>query len=177
MDVQSVGWTIIRDSREQDPWLFEGISRRVRGFDIPINIPVAIKGLKTGDYSIEGHEDAITIERKSAADLIGTISRGRERFIKELGRMAEMPHSFVVVEADWLEVLKLCQETTCYNPRSLDASVLAFQLRYPTQWIFRPTRFSAMKTAFKILDLYYRKMADVKREPNPDVERYPSPVD
>jgi ERCC4-type nuclease len=45
--------------------------------------------LKTGDYSIEGMESVLTLERKSMADAIGSTMAGRERFIRSCARLAK----------------------------------------------------------------------------------------
>ena len=51
-------FTIIVDTRENLPYLFHGYTCGMKR-----------SGLKTGDYSIEGYESAICIERKSKEDL------------------------------------------------------------------------------------------------------------
>ena len=66
--------TIIVDSREQTPLVFSLFASEVGT-------------LQTGDYSLKGLEDSITIERKSIADLIGSLTSGRERFQREIQRM------------------------------------------------------------------------------------------
>ena len=60
---------IIQDTREQHPFSFEGY-------------PVEVKpgALPTGDYSLDGFEDRIVIERKAAGDLLSCMTGGRERF-------------------------------------------------------------------------------------------------
>ena len=64
------GETIIIDSREQKKWPFQ-------------NVKVETAKLDTGDYSLKGYEDRITIERKSKVDLIKTVTHDRERFKRE----------------------------------------------------------------------------------------------
>ena len=66
--------TIIEDSREQNPLNLGDI----RG------VEVVRQGLKTGDYSLVGHEDEICFERKSVPDLVGTLIGGHERFLREM---------------------------------------------------------------------------------------------
>lgn len=123
-------------------------------------VPVVRGTLKTGDYSIQGFEDQITVERKSPEDLIKTISHGRERFIRELQRMEALDRAFVIVEAEWGPTLKMCRDFTGFNPRSLDSSILSWQLKYPgVQWIWRPDKFCAAKTCWKIFDLFWRQNA------------------
>lgn len=66
--------TIIIDSREQAPLKFP-------------NFPAETATLQTGDYSVKGLEDIFTVERKSVADLISSLTSGRERFQREIQRM------------------------------------------------------------------------------------------
>src|ERR1700733_13721123 len=79
-------YKIIIDTREKTPLKFTGIET-IRA------------GLKTGDYSIEGFEDKITIERKSLADLIQSISRDRRRFEECIQRLLEYEAKALLIEA------------------------------------------------------------------------------
>lgn len=85
MDIK---YKIIRDTREQNGWTF------VEG---PFCGGMVSGALKTGDYSIQGYEDLLTIERKGtiaefAANLI------EDRFTRELERMELFKYSFIVLE-------------------------------------------------------------------------------
>ena len=79
--------TIIEDSREQTPLDFTDIK----------GVEVARQGLKTGDYSIQGHEDGICFERKSVPDLVGTLISGHERFLREMDRMKGFEVKYILV--------------------------------------------------------------------------------
>lgn len=57
--------------------------------------------LATGDYSIQGLEAVVAIERKSLPDLLGCIGTSRERFDREIQRLIAYPTRAVVVEATW----------------------------------------------------------------------------
>lgn len=81
---------IIIDTREQLPYAFDG-------YDVLRN------GLKTGDYSIEGHEDRVCVERKSKADAWGVVGGGRKRFVRELERMREYERAAIVIECTLAE--------------------------------------------------------------------------
>lgn len=59
------------------------------------------KGLKTGDYSVEGYEEKIAIERKSLQDFIGCCGSSRTRFEKEVARLQTYPYRSIVVEGVW----------------------------------------------------------------------------
>lgn len=80
--------TLIIDTREQDSLSFE----KFRG------IESIRQGLKTGDYSIQGYEDAICFERKSVQDLVGTLIGGHERFLREMERMKGFETKYILVE-------------------------------------------------------------------------------
>ena len=65
---------VVTDTREQLPYLFPGCRLSIRKLD-------------AGDYSLEGYEDVISVERKSASDFFGSITQDRERFERELERL------------------------------------------------------------------------------------------
>jgi hypothetical protein len=64
----------------------------------------------------------------------------------------------VIIEGDWLDMLQFCQTDTQGNPVSLDNSIIAFMMRYKAKWLWRPTPFTAFKTAWKIFDRFYRDL-------------------
>jgi ERCC4-type nuclease len=61
-------FTVVVDSREQLPYEFLGM---VGPAGEALVVPTKVKGLASGDYSIEGMGDRIAIERKSLDDLFG----------------------------------------------------------------------------------------------------------
>jgi ERCC4-type nuclease len=83
---------IIIDTREQAPLKFRK-SKKIDG--------IITKKLDTGDYSVEGYEDKIAIERKSPEDFLGTMGRGNKRFQKELKRAMRLDYFAIVIEAPY----------------------------------------------------------------------------
>jgi len=84
-------FVIIRDTREQKGW----------GFNAKCEIKE--KALATGDYTIEGLEDKLCIERKySVAELAHNIVS--DRFTRELERMAKFPYAFLLCEFDMFDI-------------------------------------------------------------------------
>jgi len=82
--MNNTDFTIIIDTREQQPWEFPEFA-------------VANRKLDTGDYSIEGLENIFTIERKrTVSEIAGNISE--KRFINELERMKPYKHKFILME-------------------------------------------------------------------------------
>lgn len=83
--------TAIVDTREQTPLDLSPL-RVERGT------------LSTGDYSIVGLEDEVSIERKSLGDLLACVGRERERFERELDRLRAYRVRCLVVESSWQEI-------------------------------------------------------------------------
>lgn len=65
-----------------------------------------MKGLKTGDYTILGMEDHISVERKSLEDFISCVGGERERFDREIERLKEFPVKAIIVEATLHDLLR-----------------------------------------------------------------------
>lgn len=107
------------DTREQTPWDFTIFnSDSIKAMEKSAT-------LSTGDYSLQGYEDHISIERKSLDDLLGCITNGRERFEKELRRMRGYPARAVVVESAW-ENLELGNWRSKVNPSSVTGSCIGW---------------------------------------------------
>ncbi len=79
------------DTREQTPWILPAIYSTTAS-------------LTTGDYSLNGFEDQITIERKSLDDLLGCIGQHRARFERELHRLRGFKTGVVIIETSWHEL-------------------------------------------------------------------------
>lgn len=89
---------VYRDSRENENgngWWFP---------ESTICAGTIVKGLKTGDYTLEGFENDFVIERKSGtAEIAQNINEGR--FIRELERLEEFKYPFLIAECTWDDVL------------------------------------------------------------------------
>jgi len=85
-----MNYKIVVDTREQKPlWKKNIISKK----------------LDVGDYSIEGYEDKISIERKSLGDLFGTLGKGNKRFKKELEKAMKYNYFAIVIEGSFSSCL------------------------------------------------------------------------
>ena len=149
---------VIVDTREQMPWSFSGITAHKRDGEGLIEVSCRTGTLKSGDYSLEGFIDRIAIERKSIGDLFGTIGGGRARFERELERLAGMEFAAVVCEADWALIYNNPPRHTELKPKTVFASVIAWQQRYPRiHWWMLPDRRFAEVATFRILERFYRE--------------------
>jgi len=106
----------IIDTREQNPLSF----RRFRKWFESIEY----RGLPLGDYSVAGMEDSCIVERKDLADLIQSFTSNRKVFINRLARMAERPHSLLVVTAALSEI-KSEYPYRAANPNRITQSLIA----------------------------------------------------
>ena len=80
--------TVVVDTREQEPYSFP-----------PRRFVVERRALPAGDYSLAGLEREVAVERKTLEDFVHTVIRDRDRFRKELLKLAEYDRACVVVEA------------------------------------------------------------------------------
>jgi len=76
--------TIVIDTREQTPWEFDH--------------PKIYRALPAGDYSVDGMESLVAIERKRHAELVSCMTAGRDRFERELERSNGMHRLHLVAE-------------------------------------------------------------------------------
>ena len=81
--------------------------------------------LATGDYSVQGLEHVVAIERKSLPDLLGCIGQHRERFDREVQRLLAYPVRAIVVEATWAD-LEAGQWRSQVTPAAAIGSVLGW---------------------------------------------------
>jgi ERCC4-type nuclease len=144
------------DQREKLPYAFASIVSDASEGRRPVEVATTPAFLPSGDYSIVGHEPAIAIERKSLADLYGTLGQHRDRFERELVRLAGMAWAAVVVEAEWSEVLQ-GSEHSQLDPKTIYRSVIAWQQRMPVvHWWFVAGRPMAEVTVYRLLERWWK---------------------
>jgi ERCC4-type nuclease len=84
-------FTIIIDTREQHPWEF------------PLHA-TANRKLDTGDYSIEGLEDILCIERKNGVAEIAN-NMTESRFKDVINRMKTYKHAYILIECEYDQLM------------------------------------------------------------------------
>ena len=128
--------TILVDSREQTPLDIQGY-------------PVEVVGLPVGDYGIKGFSDwenpQFIIERKSLSDLIGSLTQGRERFLREVEKLREFRFAAIVIESYESEILRWDYESKA-TPQSIVQSLAAIQVRAGIHIIWAMNADGAVKT-------------------------------
>jgi DNA excision repair protein ERCC-4 len=109
-------FSIVCDSREQTPFDFKGY-------------PVVYKSLSTGDYSIDGLENLICVERKSLQDFVGCCGSGRDRFKRELQRMKAYRYRHIIIEATYNKMLNGTWRSKL-KPSHVTGSMVSWSNRY-----------------------------------------------
>jgi len=123
--------TIIVDSREQDPLAF--------------SFPTITDGLSTGDYSIAGLEDDFAVERKSISDLVGSLTSGRDRFMRELQRLQAYPFRRLLIIGTEEEVAQGNWKHSKANPTAILHSLHAIEARgIPITYASNPATAASM---------------------------------
>jgi len=91
-----------------------------------------ITTLETGDYSIEGMEPLVCLERKSLNDLVVTLMHQRERFFRELERMQVYPYRAILVEASYEDVKSPYTFTkdVMAHPNGVSGSLDALEVKF-----------------------------------------------
>lgn len=158
---QRVTWTapftIAVDTREQAPFRFTGLpAGKARGGGV-IAVPLERKTLKTGDYSIVGYETRVAVERKSKTDLFMSVGLERERFQREIERLAEFEFGAVVIEADFATLKHVPPFRSHMNPDAVEATILSWSVRYPhVHWFPCTHRRHAEWVTYKLLEFWWR---------------------
>lgn len=155
-------FTVRVDTREQAPWTFQGIVVERRLWIVRRRVAT----LPTGDYSIAGCEDRLVIERKSAADLVSSVTVGNARFRREHNRMqavvAAGGFACVIVEGS---LATICDELDSDSGRrvtseSILGAVASWPQRYGVHWLFAGDRRRAELLAFKVMLKWWKEHGD-----------------
>lgn len=117
---------LLIDTREQIPYDFEHASE--------------IRTLKTGDYTIEGLENSVVVERKRHNEVVQCMTWGRERFERELERSRKFRRFHLVIEASCKSVLECLYEDwpNGTHPASVRGTLIAWQNRFEPLRIWFP---------------------------------------
>ena len=115
------GFIVVIDTRETDPLFYRGgVPRK--------GIPMVRKTMETGDYSLLGFECCISIERKKPNDLYNCLGKERDRFKRELTRLACYQRKWLLVEASETEALSV-QEYSAMHPNAVRQSLVSIDIK------------------------------------------------
>ena len=132
-------FTIIIDTREQCPYDFPFSKRQC---------------LPSGDYSINGYEQHIAIERKTKQDIYQSVSKGRKRFKKEVERLATYKYAAIVIESS-LDNLLIPPPYTELSPRVVINTLLSWSIKYRLHVFFASDRDHARAIVYRLLEKFW----------------------
>ena len=123
--------TIVIDTREQEPYSFD-----------PRLAAVVRRALPAGDYSVEGLETLVAVERKTLDDFVSTLIHSRKRFREELRRLAGYRARCVTVEAALTDILQMRYQGGAH-PNAVLGSALSIILDFGVPVFFCGNRQAA----------------------------------
>ena len=115
---------VLIDTREQTPFSFS-------------NFPNWIKSerklkLDAGDYSVEGMEKLLALERKTLSDLITTVMQHRKRFFKACEKLAQYRWRALIVEACYEDIKSPYDDdlNTLAHPNAVSGTLDALEAKF-----------------------------------------------
>jgi len=115
---------VLVDTREQYPFDFSRFPNWIA--------EEKRQALKAGDYSVEGMETLLVLERKTLTDLITTVIQQRERFFKLCEKMAKYRWRALLIEASYEDVKSPYGEeyNTSAHPNAVSGTLDALEARF-----------------------------------------------
>jgi DNA excision repair protein ERCC-4 len=110
--------------------------------------------LPSGDYSIDGCENLIAIERKSLADLYSTLGQNRERFEAEHERLSKFEFAAVVIETS-IEGLVSPPEPSRLHPKTVFRTMVSWMLRFRVPWVLAGDRRGGEIVTYRFLEKWW----------------------
>lgn len=152
-------FTVIKDTREQDGYFFNAFNTCAGMIE---------HKLDTGDYTIQGLEDKICVERKGCVEeLAVNLGQKKYAFMDEIKRMEPFAHKFLILEFSLEDLIKFPDETRIpvKNKASLKITgkymlkcLMEFQLYNNIHIIFcgnKRTAFLTVSSLFKRINEMY----------------------
>lgn len=164
--VKASPFTVVIDTREGAPFSFHNIPALPESQNKVLAVTIRRRCLATGDYSVEGYTDRVCVERKSLADLYGSLGgkggHRRELFEAEHQRMQGIQLwggiAAVVIESSIHEAMTEPPNfASGVSPNSVLGTALAWQSKYGIPWIWAGSRLWAEVTTYRLLDLAWRQ--------------------
>lgn len=121
---------VLIDTREQNPFSFSRFRNWIGD--------ERVATLATGDYSVEGMEHLLSLERKSLSDLISTLMHNRQRFWRECERLQQFAHRAILVEASYSDIKSPYTHLghTTAHPNGVSGTLDALEAKFGIQVIY-----------------------------------------
>jgi ERCC4-type nuclease len=115
---------VLIDSREQLPFDFSRFPNWIAG--------EKRKALRVGDYTVDGMEDLLILERKSLTDLISTLMQNRARFFDGCEKMTQYRWRALLVEASYEDIKTVYDDELCTqaHPNAVSGTLDALEVKF-----------------------------------------------
>jgi len=114
---------VLVDTREKTPFEFDRFTNWVAG--------TKQCKLDVGDYSVEGMEEILALERKTLSDLITTVMQERTRFFRMCERMSQYRWRALILEASYEDIKSPYDEDyTLAHPNAVSGTLDALEARF-----------------------------------------------
>jgi len=115
---------VLVDTREKYPFDFNRFPNWIAD--------VKRQALKAGDYSVEGMEALLVLERKTLTDLITTVIQQRERFFKLCEKMMKYQWRALMIEASYEDIKSPYGDeyNTSAHPNAVSGTLDALEARF-----------------------------------------------
>jgi ERCC4-type nuclease len=143
---------VIKDTREQDGYFFKEYNTCAGMIETKLD---------TGDYSIQGLEDKICIERKGCVEeLAGNLGVKKHAFMNEIDRMTKFPHKFIVLEFSLEDLLKFPKDSRIPSENKNNIKITGkymlkclfeFQIQHNIHVLFCGSKYDAFLAVSSIL--------------------------
>lgn len=146
---------IIQDTQEKIPFDFSFY-----------DVEVKVKKIPTGDYTVEGFEDIIVIERKASVDEIaGNFTRKKDAWWREMKRMSQVEYKYIICEFPFQDVIDYPKTSKATKPTRINGMVLSKSINlcisnYAVDVIFCDDKKQAEDKAFELLKDVYDNYED-----------------
>ena len=114
---------VLIDTREQTPLTFTRFPNWIAG--------EKRQKLKIGDYTVQGMEHLLAIERKTLSDIITTVMQERSRFFKMCEQLARYGWRALLIEASYEDIKSpYNEENTFAHPNAVSGTLDALEARF-----------------------------------------------
>ena len=144
---------IIVDTQEKRPFTFEKYPELI----------IKSAKLKTGDYSVEGLEDRVVVERKSKEDAYGCVGSDRDRFERCLARMSKFHRAVIVIECSFEEFAITPAYVERIDAQTAIHSFISWHCQYGVAPVWPGSRAWAERYTVRFLGSYVKHMIEGKR--------------
>lgn len=135
------GFTVVIDTQEQLPYYFKKSIR---------------KKIKTGDYSIEGLENIITIERKTKSDIYQSLGKERPRFKREAIRMVGFEYAAIVIECNLKDLTEPPPFVEKMTGKKVINALISWSIKYRIHVFFASDRLHGQAITYRILEKFWK---------------------